>query len=80
MNGLGGIVTMLDQTVGGGEGGMTAQIDFVIGSKPTQRNAGALLDKKGRFGYCILLGNRQHHLVGNHAVRGTTQAELPPKE
>jgi len=57
MNGFGGIVAMFDQTVGGGEGGMSTQIDLVIRRKPTQRNTGALLDKKGRLGYCILFGN-----------------------
>jgi hypothetical protein len=47
----------------GCEGGMTAQIDFMIGSKPSQFYAGALLDKKGRFGYCILFGDGQHQFV-----------------
>jgi hypothetical protein len=54
---------------------VTAEINFDIGCKPTQRNACGLKDKKSSFCYRILLRYSKHNLVGkpsrkrNHTSR-----------
>nr|WP_255593052.1 hypothetical protein [Eikenella sp. Marseille-P7795] len=61
-----------DETVdheGGGERGVSAQVDFTFGREPAQGEGVALRYDEGSFGKVVFLGDIAHQIFGRECVR-----------